>query len=153
MKILYTAEATSEGGRHNARAHSSDGRLDLAIEPPPELGGPEEGEATNPEQLFAAGYAACFHSAMKTIAGMKKIDLSSSLVRARVSLGVIDGAGIGLAAELHVDLPDLDSDAAEQLVRRAHRRCPYSAATRGNIEVGLFVNGERLAEEPAAAPT
>src|SRR5687767_12703729 len=125
MKILYTAEATSEGGRFQARAYSSDGRLDVRIEPPVELGGPE-GDATNPEQLFAAGYAACFHSAMKTIAGMKKIDLTESLVRARVGLGVAEGGGFTLEVELHVDLPGLDTETAEKLVHRAHRRCPYS---------------------------
>ena len=147
MKILYTAEATSEGGRFEGRAFTSDGRLDVPIEPPAELGGPEEGSATNPEQLFAAGYAACFHSAMKSIAGMKKIDLSSSLVKARVSLRTAEGGGFDLATELLVDLPDLDAEAAEKLVRRAHKRCPYSNATRGNMPVDLFVNGEELAEE------
>ena len=151
MKILYTAEATSEGGRYQARAFSSDGKLDVAIEPPVELGGPE-GDFTNPEQLFAAGYAACFHSAMKTIAGMKKIDLTSSLVEAKVHLGVPEGQPLGLAAEIHVTLPDLDAEAAEKLVRRAHRRCPYSNAVRGNIDVAVHVNGERLADEaPATA--
>ena len=147
MKTLYTAEATSEGGRYQGRAYTSDGRLDVPIEPPPELGGPEDVQATNPEQLFAAGYAACFHSAMKTIAGMKQIDLTSSSVRSRVSLGVLEGQGLGLAAELHVSVPDLDPEAAEKLVRRAHRRCPYSAATRGNIDVAIWVNGEALGEE------
>jgi lipoyl-dependent peroxiredoxin len=151
MKILYTAEATSEGGRYHARAYSSDGRLDVPIEPPVELGGPEEGDATNPEQLFAAGYAACFHSAMKTIAGMKQIDLESSLVRARVSLGVVGGSGLGLAAELHVSLPGLEREEAVKLVRRAHRRCPYSNAVAGNIEVELFLDDERLDLDSAAA--
>ena len=144
MKILYTAEATSEGGRHEARAYTPDGRLDVRIEPPVELGGPEGAEATNPEQLFAAGFAACFHSAMKTIAGMKKIDLTESLVRARVGLGVAEGGGFGLEAEVHVDIPGLDDEAAEKLVRRAHRRCPYSNATRDNMPVTLVVNGTTL---------
>jgi osmotically inducible protein OsmC len=147
MKILYTAQATSEGGRANGRAYTSDGRLDVPIEPPAELGGPEDTNATNPEQLFAAGYAACFHSAMKTIAGMKEIDLTESHVTSRVSLGVIEGSGIGLAAELHISLPGLDAETAEKLVRRAHRRCPYSAAVKGNIEVALFLGGERLPDE------
>jgi len=145
MKILYTAEATSEGGRYEARAYSSDGHLDVRIEPPAELGGPADATATNPEQLFAAGYAACFHSAMKTIAGMKKIDLTESLVRARVGLGVAEGGGFGLEAELHVDVPGLDGEAAEKLVRRAHRRCPYSNATRDNMPLVLYVNGSALA--------
>ena len=151
MKVLYTAEATSEGGRYHARAYSSDGRLDVPIEPPPELGGPSDGDATNPEQLFAAGYAACFHSAMKTIAGMKEIDLTESLVRARVSLGVIGGSGLGLAVEMHVSLPGLDRAEAEKLVRRAHRRCPYSNAVSGNIEVELFLDDERLDLDAASA--
>jgi Ohr subfamily peroxiredoxin len=150
MKTLYTAEATSEGGRHEGRAFSSDGKLDVRIEPPVELGGPEA-DATNPEQLFAAGYAACFHSAMKTIAAMKEIDLSSSLVVAKVHLGVIDGKGIGLAAEIHVTLEGLDDEAAEKLVRRAERRCPYSNATRGNIDAKLFLNGRELELEAAPA--
>jgi osmotically inducible protein OsmC len=151
MKTLYTAEATSEGGRFEARAFSSDGKLDVRIEPPVELGGPEA-DATNPEQLFAAGYAACFHSAMKTIAGMKKIDLSSSLVHCKVSLGVIEGAGLGLATEIHVELSGVDDETAEKLVLRAERRCPYSNAMRGNVELKLFLNGAELALE-AAAPT
>ena len=149
MKILYTAEATSEGGRHQARAYTPDGRLELRLEPPVELGGPEDTDATNPEQLFAAGFAACFHSAMKTIAGMKKINLTESVVRARVGLGVAEGGGFGLEAELHVDLPDVDDEAAEKLVRRAHRRCPYSNATRDNMPVRLFVNGVALEAEAA----
>jgi Ohr subfamily peroxiredoxin len=152
MKILYTAEATSEGGRHEARAYTPDGRLDVRLEPPSELGGPEDSTATNPEQLFAAGYAACFHSAMKTIAGMKKIDLTESLVRARVGLGVAEGGGFGLETELHVDVPGLDAEAAEKLVHRAHRRCPYSNATKDNMPVKLFVNGTELEPEPPRRP-
>jgi lipoyl-dependent peroxiredoxin len=151
MKTLYTAEATSLGGRYQARAFTSDGRLDVPIEPPPELGGPEDVQATNPEQLFAAGFAACFHSSIRTIAGMKEIDIESCEVVSRVALGVIAGSGLGLAAELHVSLPGMERAEAEKLVRRAHRRCPYSNATRGNIEVALHVNGEPLADEAPPA--
>lgn len=150
MRILYTAEATSEGGRFQARAFTSDGRLDVAIEPPPELNGPEEGSATNPEQLFAAGYAACFHSSLKTVAAMKETDLESSLVVARVHLGVLEGRGLGLAVDLEVSLPGLGRDEAEALVRRAHRRCPYSAATRGNVEVTLLLDGAPLGDPDLA---
>ena len=149
MKTLYTAEATSEGGRFEARAWTSDKKLDVRIEPPVELGGPEA-DATNPEQLFAAGYAACFHSAMKTIAAMKEIDLSSTLVHSKVSLGVLEGKGIGLAAEIHVELSGLDDEAGEKLVRRAERRCPYSNAIRGNVPMKLFLNGRELELETAA---
>lgn len=147
MKPLYTAEATSEGGRQG-RTRTSDGRLDVVIEIPPELGGPADAGGTNPEQLMAAGYAACFHSAMKTIAGMKKIDLTESAVEARVTLGVLEGKGLGLAAEVHVSAPGLDREVAEKLVHRSHRRCPYSAAMRNNVEVALFLDGERLEPEP-----
>ncbi len=151
MKILYWAEAASQGGRIGS-ARTSDGALDVQIVPPAELGGPEGAEGTNPEQLFAAGYASCFHSAMKTIAGMKKIDLSESTVTARVGLGATGSGGFGLAAELRVDVPGLDRDTAHSLVRKAHRRCPYSNATRGNLDVALTVNGEPL-EESATATT
>ncbi|HVL95451.1 MAG TPA: organic hydroperoxide resistance protein [Solirubrobacteraceae bacterium] len=148
MKILYWAEAVSEGGRIGS-ARSTDGRLDVAIVVPAELGGPEDASGTNPEQLFAAGYAACFHSSMKTIAGMKKIDLTASTVTARVGLGPTGSGGFGLEAQLQVDLPGLDRETAHSLVRKAHRRCPYSNATRGNLDVALTVNGEPL--EAAAA--
>ena len=149
MKILYWAEAVSEGGRIG-RAYSTDGKLDVPIVVPADLGGDADAQGTNPEQLFAAGYAACFHSAMKTIAGMKKIDLAESTVRARVGLGPTGTGGFGLEAEIHVDLPGTDRDTAHSLVRKAHRRCPYSNATRGNMDVVLTVNGEPL-EEPSAA--
>ncbi len=150
MKILYWAEAVSQGGRIGS-ARSSDGALDVQIVPPAELGGDADAAGTNPEQLFAAGYAACFHSAMKTIAGMKKIDLDESAVTARVGLGPTGSGGFGLETELQVDVPGLDRDTAHSLVRKAHRRCPYSNATRGNMDVALTVNGEPL-EEAAPAP-
>ena len=149
MKIFYWAEAVSEGGRIG-RAYSTDGMLDVPIVVPKELGGEAE-EGTNPEQLFAAGYAACFHSAMKTIAGMKKIDLTESTVRARVGLGPSGTGGFALQAEVHVDIPGLDHETAHSLVRKAHRRCPYSNATKGNMEVALTVNGEPLEQAAVTA--
>lgn len=153
MKILYWAEASSKGGRIGS-ARTSDGALDVKIVIPKELGGDEGAEGTNPEQLFAAGFAACFHSAMKTIAGMKKIDLTESTVTARVGLGPTGTGGFGLETELSVDLPGVDRDTAHSLVRKAHRRCPYSNVTRGNMEVALTVNGEPLEESaPQPAPT
>ena len=151
MKILYWAEATSEGGRIG-HTRSSDGALDVKIVIPKDLGGEEDAEGTNPEQLFAAGYAACFHSAMKTIAGMKKIDLDESTVTARVGLGPTGTGGFGLETELNVDIPGLERETAHSLVRKAHRRCPYSNATRGNMEVALTVNGEPLEDSAAVSP-
>ncbi len=137
MKILYTAEATSEGGRFQGRAFTSDGRLDVPIEPPAELGGPEEGNATNPEQLFAAGYAACFHSALKLVARKQKAAFSDSAVTAEVGIGPDEAGGFGLEVTLRVELGGIDQAAAEQLVAAAHQVCPYSNATRGNVPVTL----------------
>jgi osmotically inducible protein OsmC len=146
MKVLYTAKATVRGGR-NGHARTSDGQLDVDIVPPAELGG--SGEGTNPEQLFATGYGACFQSAMAVVGRRMKIDTSNSTVESQVDLGALEGGMFGLHVELHVDLPDLDPEQAREVVRKAHRVCPYSNATRGNIEVDLHVGGERL--ELAAA--
>lgn len=143
MKVLYTARATVKGGRQNGHARTSDGRLEVDIAPPPELGGPEGG-ATNPEQLFAAGYAACFQSAMEVVARRLKLDATDSTVEAHVELGTTDGGAFGLAVELAVDVPGLAADDAQMLVAKAHEVCPYSNATRGNIEVRLRVGGELL---------
>lgn len=134
MNVLYTAEATAWGGREG-RVLSSDKVLELDLVMPKELGGPG-GDKTNPEQLFAAGYSACFHSALKLVAAGDKVDVSQSAVTARVSLGA-DDQGFGLQVELEAELPDLDQAVAEDLVRRAHEVCPYSRATRGNVEVTL----------------
>jgi Ohr subfamily peroxiredoxin len=116
---------------------SSDGNLDVPISPPKDLGG--EGAGTNPEQLFAAGYAACFHSAVMTVARRMKLDASDSTVTAHVDLGTIGNGAFGLGVELHVDLPKLGPEEAEALVEKSHEVCPYSNATRGNIEVKLVV--------------
>jgi Ohr subfamily peroxiredoxin len=132
-KRLYTATATATGGR-DGRAKSDDGTLDLALAMPPSLGG--NGAGTNPEQLFAAGYGACFGSAIGAVARAKKITTGPVSVTAKVTLGSV-GQGFGLAAELTVSLPQLPRDQAEALVAAAHQVCPYSNATRGNIAVDV----------------
>jgi len=132
-KTLYTATATAIGGR-DGHAKTDDGKLEVAIAPPKELGG--NGAGTNPEQLFAAGYAACFGSALSHVARLQKVQTGPVSVTAKVSIGPA-GAGYGLAVELVVDLPELDKAAAEALVATAHQVCPYSNATRGNIAVDL----------------
>jgi lipoyl-dependent peroxiredoxin len=144
LKVLYTAEATATGGR-DGRARTPEGNLDLSLKPPKELGGPG-GEPTNPEQLFAAGYGACFLSAMSLIARMQKISAKEFSVTAKVDLGQTDDGGFGLRAELHCELPGVDPDTAEGLVRAAYGACPYSKATRGNMHTALFLGGERIGE-------
>jgi lipoyl-dependent peroxiredoxin len=140
VKTLYTAEALATGEGRDGHGRTSDGRLDLDLATPPELGG--SGNGANPEQLFAVGYAACFHSALRLVARQEKADVSDSAVGARVSLGQIDGGGFGLAVELEITLPNLDHDAAQALAEKAHQVCPYSNATRGNIEVTLTVGDD-----------
>ncbi|TCC05045.1 organic hydroperoxide resistance protein [Kribbella soli] len=136
-KVLYTARATANGGR-DGKVATDDGKLDVLVVPPAEMGG--SGNGTNPEQLFAAGYAACFHSALKVVARKARLDVDGSTVTAEVGIGPINGgAGYGLEVALVVSLPGLDRGAAEDLVAKAHQVCPYSNATRGNIEVDLKV--------------
>ena len=137
IKTLYTTTAVATGDGRNGHVSSLDGHLDTPVRTPKELGG--TGEATNPEQLFAAGYAACFHSALKLVAAKSGADTSDSEVVADVSLGALQSGGFGLAAQIEVSLPALDRETAEALVAQAHQVCPYSNATRGNIEVGLTV--------------
>jgi len=137
MNVLYTATAHATGDGRNGHATSDDGILDLDLRMPPALGGP--GGATNPEQLFAAGYAACFHSALKLVAGQSKLDVSGSEVSASVGIGTLPSGGFGLAVELDVHTPNLEQSIAEVLVAKAHEVCPYSNATRGNIDVTLRV--------------
>ena len=137
MKVLYTAVASADGGRAEGHVRSSDGNLDLPISPPKELGG--EGAGTNPEQLFAAGYAACFHSAVQIVARRMKQDASDSTVTAHVDFGLVEGNRFKLGVELHVDLPNADPDSRDEIVEKSHKVCPYSNATRGNIEVKLVV--------------
>jgi lipoyl-dependent peroxiredoxin len=142
VKTLYTAVATANDAGRNGRARTSDGKLDLALSVPAEMGGPG-GDGTNPEQLFAAGYAACFANAMRSVAGREKReeDVEGATVTAHVDLGAIGGGRFGLAVKLDVAVPGMASPDAEELVAKAHERCPYSNATRGNIAVELAVEG------------
>jgi Ohr subfamily peroxiredoxin len=136
MTILYTATATASGGR-DGTARTDDGVLDVALSTPKGLGGPGKAGATNPEQLFAAGYAACFDSALRFVARSQGVTVAESAVTAEVGIGPNDKGGFGLAVALTVSLPGLERDAAQRLVETAHQVCPYSNATRGNIEVKL----------------
>jgi Ohr subfamily peroxiredoxin len=137
MNVLYTATAHATGDGRNGHARSEDGILDVDMRVPKEMGGP--GGAANPEMLFAAGYAACFHSALKVVARQEKVGVDGSEVAASVGIGPLDNGGFGLTVELRVSVPDLDRDTAEKLVAQAHEVCPYSNATRGNIPVTLTV--------------
>jgi osmotically inducible protein OsmC len=137
MDTLYTATALATGDGRNGHAATEDGILDLDLRIPKEMGGP--GGAANPEALFAVGYAACFHSALKVVGGQDKVDVSGTEVSASVSIGTLEGGGFGLAVELDVHAPGLDQETAEALVAKAHQVCPYSNATRGNIDVVLRV--------------
>ncbi len=137
MKTIYTTSAVASGNGRDGRIASLDGLLAADVRVPPELGG--AGGATNPEQLFAAGYAACFHSALKLVAGAEQADTSDSEVVADVSLGALDSGAFGLAVSLEVSLPALEPADAQALVERAHQVCPYSNAVRGNVEVSLSV--------------
>jgi osmotically inducible protein OsmC len=133
-KVLYTAHAHTTGGREGKSA-SDDGKLSVTLAPPAALGG--NGNGTNPEQLFAAGYSACFMGAMKHVAGMKKISVpADASIDASVDIGPIP-AGFGIAVQLKISLPGMDRAVAQDLVDTAHGVCPYSNATRGNIEVTL----------------
>jgi lipoyl-dependent peroxiredoxin len=137
MNVLYTATARATGDGRNGHARSEDGILDLDMRMPKELGG--VGGAANPEMLFALGYAACFHSALKHVASQGKLDVTDSEVSASVGIGAAEGGGFALTVELDVHIPNLDQAASEALVARAHEVCPYSNATRGNIPVSLAV--------------
>lgn len=138
MNILYKTAATSTGGR-DGRATSHDQKLDVKLSAPRELGG-AAAEGTNPEQLFAAGYSACFLSAMKFVAGQNKQTLpADTTVTAEVGIGPNEEGGFALDVELRVALPGLDAAAAKRLVDRAHHVCPYSNATRNNVAVRLVV--------------
>jgi len=137
MEALYTTVAHATGDGRNGHARTDDGTIDLDLRVPKELGGP--GGATNPEQLFAAGYAACFHSALKVVAKESGADVSDSEVSATVGIGAAPGGGFGLEVELDVHIPNVDGDTAQQLADRAHEVCPYSNATRDNIDVTVTV--------------
>ena len=136
-KVLYTAEAVSTGDGRNGHVVSSDHRLDLDLSVPRELDGPG-GPGTNPEQLFAAAYAACFHSALRGLARKAGVDAGHSAVTAQVGVGP-EGDMYGLAVTLIISIPDADREQTRELAEAAHQRCPYSRATRGNISVELRV--------------
>ncbi|MFE7860724.1 organic hydroperoxide resistance protein [Streptomyces sp. NPDC057403] len=131
--VLYTAVATAENGR-DGRVATDDGRLDVVVNPPKEMGG--NGAGTNPEQLFAAGYSACFQGALGVVAREAKADITGSTVTAKVGIGRNDD-GFGIIVEISARIPNVDAETARDLVDRAHQVCPYSRATRGNISVTL----------------
>ena len=134
-QVIYTGTATATGGREGT-AKSNDGRLDVTLSTPKALGG-NDGTGTNPEQMFAAGYSACFIGALKHVAAAEKVTLGSEIsVTGEVSIGPID-VGFAIAVKLRVDLGDVERSVAESLVAKAHQVCPYSNATRGNIEVQI----------------
>ncbi|HVE51520.1 MAG TPA: organic hydroperoxide resistance protein [Casimicrobiaceae bacterium] len=137
-KVLYRAQAHATGGR-DGRAVSSDKVLDVKLATPKEMGGQGGSGATNPEQLFAAGYAACFLGAMKYVAGQKKVTLpADTSIDSAVGIGQIPG-GFGIEVDLTINVPGMDKTQANELVQAAHKVCPYSNATRNNIDVRLKV--------------
>ncbi len=138
MNVLYTAKAIAKGDGRNGHVKTDDGLLDLDLKMPKGLGGP--GGATNPEQLFAAGYSACFHSALKLVARQQRVDVTDSTVEAQVGIGQTEAGGFGLAVTLRVSIPNASAAAAKEVTHAAHQVCPYSNATRGNVDVTLEVN-------------
>jgi Ohr subfamily peroxiredoxin len=140
---IYTAEATVTGGRAEGHGVTSDNNLDVQLRPPAEMGGDSPG--TNPEQLFAVGYAACFESALGVVARRERVETGDVSIDSRVSLIPTDERGFALAVALDVSLPDVpEPEQAAKLVAAAHSVCPYSNATRGNIEVKLTANGQTV---------
>ena len=137
METVYTASATTTGGR-NGHVESSDGVLDLDLTMPKEMGG-QGGSATDPEQLFAAGYSACFEQALRIVAGQQNKDVGDASITANVDIGQTEDGGFGLGVELIGHLPNLPGEEAQALMEEAHQMCPYSRATRGNIDVKLTV--------------
>lgn len=137
LQPIYTAEALATGAGRNGHVRTADGLLDTQMAIPQEMGG--QGGAPNPELLFAAGYAACFHSALQMVARNENADLGESAVGAKVSIGKLDDGGFGLAVELEVVIPGQAHEQAVQLAHKAHQVCPYSNATRGNIAVEIKV--------------
>jgi osmotically inducible protein OsmC len=140
-KVLYTAEAHVTGGRAHGHGATSDGELEIDIRPPKEMGG--EGGGTNPEQLFAVGFASCFESAVGVVARRMKLEADDVAIDSKVMLLPTEERGFKLAVELDATLPSVpDRDQAVELIRTAHQVCPYSNATRGNIDVTLTANGQ-----------
>jgi Ohr subfamily peroxiredoxin len=136
MQTVYTASATATGDGRNGHVRSSDGVLDFDLAVPKEMGGPG-GNLPNPEELFAAGYAACFHSALKSVAARQKITLTDTAITADVGIGPNGQGGFGLTVTIEAELPSIDEATARDLLDKAHQVCPYSNATRGNVEVTL----------------
>lgn len=136
ITVAYTAVATAENGR-DGRVSSDDGKLDVVVNPPKEMGG--SGAGTNPEQLFAAGYSACFQGALGVVARQEKADIAGSTVTAAVSIGKTEAGGFGLQVAITATIPNVDRETAQALIEKAHQVCPYSNATRGNIKVELAV--------------
>jgi osmotically inducible protein OsmC len=134
VQPVYTASATATGDGRGGHTRSSDGVLDLDLAVPKEMGGPG-GAHTNPEQLFAAGYAACFHSALKIVAGKQKIQLTDTAITVDVGIGPNGSGAYGLVVTIEAELPGLDDTQAHRLLEQAHQVCPYSNATRGNVDV------------------
>jgi Ohr subfamily peroxiredoxin len=141
-EVLYTAEAVVEGGREG-HGRTSDGRLEVDFSVPTSMSG-DDGPGTNPEQLFALGYGACFQSALLGVAGGRKLDTTGVQITSRVGIGPLDSGGFGLQVSLDLHAPNIAADEARELMLRADQRCPYSNATRGNIAVVLSVNGQAL---------
>jgi osmotically inducible protein OsmC len=138
-KTIYTAEAHVTGGREHGHGVTSDGRLEVELRPPTD----DADSGTNPEQLFAVGYAACFEGALGAIARRQKVELGDVAVDSSVSLITTEDRGFNVAVKLDVSLPDItDADQAKEIVAAAHGVCPYSNATRGNVEVELVANGQ-----------
>lgn len=138
VSVLYTATATATGGR-NGHTQSGDGLVSADLSVPKSMGGPGRPNTTTPEDLFAAGYAACFGSAVEFVARQKKLAVKTVEVRSKVGIGTVPSGGFGLTVELEVHLPELSREDAQSLVEAAHQVCPYSNATRGNIDVTLNV--------------
>jgi lipoyl-dependent peroxiredoxin len=141
-KVLYTAEANVVGGRADGHGRSSDGVLEVDLRLPTEMGG--DGAGTNPEQLFAVGYAACFEGALGVVGRREKAEVGDVGIDSKVSLITVKDGSFTVAVELHVTLPSVEDEKAVELVRAAHEVCPYSNATRGNIEVVLTANGAEV---------
>lgn len=136
IDVKYTAVATAENGR-DGRVATDDGKLDVVVNPPKEMGG--SGAGTNPEQLFAAGYSACFQGALGVVASKENADISGSTVTAKVGIGQTEAGGFGLEVAITASIPNVDAATAQSLIEKAHQVCPYSSATRGNIKVELAV--------------
>ena len=142
LKVLYTAEAIVEGGREG-HGRTSDGRLEVNFDVPNEMGG-SGGPGTNPEQLLALGWAACFQSSMQRYAFDRKLDLSGTRITSHIGIGTLKSGGLGLVASLDLDAPGLSPADAAYLMERAHETCPYSRATRGNVDVVLSIGGAAI---------